>query len=81
MGGRIKKNKVKRNGGVLSRMGERFYNEVERIKDERLKNGKSKDRVAIEKITNLIVRHKLWPEIAEEIIEADEEEVNKYGKG
>ncbi len=71
--------KIKKNGGVMSRIGERFYKEVERIKDARLKNGKSKDRVATEKITNLIVRHKLWPDIANEIIEADEKEVNKYG--
>ncbi len=71
--------KTKKKGGVQSRIGERFYEEVERIKNKRLKNGKSKDRVATEKITNLIVRHKLWPEIAKEIIEADEEEVKKYG--
>lgn len=62
-------------------MGERFYKEVERIKDERLANRKSKDRVATEKITNLIVRHKLWSEIAKEIIGADEKEVLKYGNG
>ena len=73
--------KTKKKGGVQSRIGERFYEEVERIKNKRLKNGKSKDRVATEKITNLIVRHKLWPEIAKEIIEIDEEEVNRYGKG
>ena len=73
--------KIKKNGGVQSRMGERFYKEVELIKDKRLRNGKSKERVSTEKITNLIVRHKLWPEIAEEIIEANEEEVKEYGKG
>ncbi len=71
--------KIKKNGGVMSRIGERFYKEIERIKDARLKNGKSKDRVATEKITNLIVRHSLWKDIANEIIEADEKEVNKYG--
>ena len=74
-------NKIKKSGGVPSRMGERFYKEVELIKDKRLRNGKSKERLATEKITNLIVRHKLWPEIAKEIIEADEEEVKRYGKG
>ena len=73
-------NKVKKNGGVPSRIGERFYKQIESIKDKRLRNGKSKDRVATEKITNLIVRHKLWPQIAEEIIGANEEEVKKYGK-
>ncbi len=73
--------KIKKTGGVQSRVGERFYKAVNLIIDERLKNGKSKDRVAIEKITNLIVRYKLWPEVAKEIIELDEEEVNKYGNG
>ncbi len=71
--------KIKKNGGVMSRIGERFYKEIERIKDERLKNGKSKDRVATEKITNLIIRHKLWKDIANEMINIDEEEVEKYG--
>ena len=71
----------KKNGGVPSRVGEKFYKAVNLIIDRRLKNGKSKERVAIEKITNLIVRHKLWPEIAKEIVEANEEEVKIYGKG
>ena len=75
------KDRIKTNGGVTSRMGERFYKEVELIKDKRLRNGKSKERLSTEKITNLIVRHKLWPEIAKEIIEADEEEVKRYGNG
>ncbi len=71
--------KIKKNGGVMSRIGERFYKEIERIKDERLKNGKSRDRVATEKITNLIIRHKLWKDISKEMINIDEEEVEKYG--
>ena len=73
--------KSKANGGVPSRMGVRFYKEIELIKDKRLRNGKSKDRISTEKVTNLIVRHTSWPEIAQKIIEADEEEVNEYGKG
>ncbi len=73
--------KIKRNGGVTSRMGARFHKEIELIKDKRLRNGKSRDRVATEKITNLIVRHNSWPDIAKGIIEADEKEVNEYGKG
>lgn len=73
-------NKVKKNGGIQARIGERFYKDIELIKDERLKNGKSKERVSTEKITNLITRHKLWPEISKEIIEIKESEVNKYGK-
>ena len=72
--------KTKKNGGVQSRIGIRFYKEIELIKDKRLRIGKSKERVATEKITNLIVRHSSWPEIAKKLIEADEEEVTKYGK-
>lgn len=74
----INKNKTT-NGGRHSRIGDNFYKKVEAIIDTRLKNGKSKDRVSIEKITNLIVRHKAWDEIEKEIINATEEEVEKYG--
>ncbi|TET07431.1 MAG: hypothetical protein E3J83_05075 [Candidatus Atribacteria bacterium] len=81
MPGKIKKeDKIKKNGGVMSRVGEKFYKEVERIKDARLKNGKSKDRVATEKVTNLMIRHEDWKNIATRIIEASEEEVERYGK-
>lgn len=68
----------KTNGGIQARMGERFHKEIERIKDERLRNGKSKDRVSTERITNLIVRHKeSWNSIAKDIINAEEGELEK----
>jgi len=70
-----------RNGSVQSRLGERFYKEIELIKDKRLRNGKSKERVATEKITNLIVRHTSWADISEKIINAEETEVEEFGKG
>ncbi len=73
-------NKIKKIGGKLSRIGERFYKAIERIIDEKLKNGTAKERVSIEKITNLIVRCDVWPEIEKKIIEANEKEVEKYGK-
>ncbi len=73
--------KIKENGGVPSRMGKRFHKAVEHIIDEKLLNGTAKERVSIEKITNLIVRCIVWPEIEKKIIEADEEEVKRYGKG
>ena len=73
--------KSRKNGGVQSRMGVKFYKEIEQIKDKRLRNGKSKDRVATEKITNCIIRHSSWPDIAKKIINSSEEEVNEYGKG
>ncbi len=73
--------KVKTNGGITSRMGERFHREIERIKDQRLRNGKSKDRISTEKITNCIVRHDSWGDIAEKLIQSEEEELNEFGKG
>ena len=74
-------NKAKTNGGIASRMGEKFHKEIERIKDQRLRNGNSKDRVSTEKITNCIVRYDYWKHIANKIIEFEEEELNEYGKG
>ncbi len=69
----------KKNSHVHSKVGIRFYEEVNKIIDQRLKDGISKDRVSIEKITNLIVRHKMWKDICLDIIAAPEEEVNQYG--
>ena len=67
--------------GKPSRIGIRFHEEIEKIKDARIKNGKSKDRVSIEKITNLITRHKLWKDISKDIIKIQEKEVEQYGYG
>ena len=67
--------------GKQSRIGGKFYKEVEAIKDKRLRNGKDKDRISTKIITNLIVRHDLWSDVSKKIIEADEEEVKEYGQG
>ena len=67
--------------GKQSRIGEKFYKEVELIKDKRLRNGKDKERMSTKIITNLIVRHDLWFQISKKIIEANEEEVEEYGQG
>lgn len=67
------------NGGVSCRMGINFYTQIEMLKDEKLKNGSSKDRIATEKITNLIVRHKAWKDIFKDISISPQEEVNHYG--
>lgn len=69
----------KSNGGVSSRIGNKFFKAIEDIKDARLRNGKSRDRVSTEKITNLIIRHSHWSRIAKDIIEADQQEVDRYG--
>lgn len=71
--------KGKKSGGKLSRMGYKFYEAVENIKNARLINGRSKERTSTEKITNLIVRHKLWKQISGDIMIVEEEEVNNYG--
>jgi len=71
----------KSRGGVQSRIGYSFHSEIEKIIDARLLNGKSKDRVSIEKITNLIVRHKdAWSKIKLDIINAGQEEIDMHGK-
>lgn len=67
------------NGGISSRMGEKFYDAVEKIKDQKLRNGTSKERISTEKITNMMARHlSFWP-ICQEIIDSKEEEIKKYG--
>ena len=63
-----------------ARLGTNFFNKVEKIKDARLRNGKSKDRISTEKVTNLIVKHKkAWDVIEKDIINATEEEVEEHG--
>ncbi len=62
-----------------ARLGTNFFNKVEKIKDARLRNGKSKERVSTEKVTNLIVKHRFWEEVEKDIINATQEEVEKHG--
>ena len=69
---------LKKNGGVSSRLGIKFNESIEQIKDQRLLNGKSKQRVSTEKITNLIIRHKSWLSISEDIVKAEQKEVDQY---
>lgn len=67
--------------GKLSRMGQRFHEEVKAIKEARLKNGKSKEEISTVKITNLIIRHKNWKKIFNDIIKLEESEVEEFGYG
>lgn len=54
------------------RVSKKFNDEIEKIKDERLKLGKDKDRIKSAIITDLIVKHmELWPKLKKEIIEFD----------
>ena len=74
------KDKNNKNGGQHARIGVKFFNEIEKIKDLRLRNGTSRERLSTEKITNTIISHKLWEKIKEDTIIISEEEINKYGK-
>jgi len=67
------------NGGIPARIGRKFSEELEKIKDARLRNGKSKERVSTEKISNLIVRHNYWNEISKDVILANNEEIEEHG--
>lgn len=72
----------KRLHGKMSRLGKKFHEEIEDIKNQKLKNGTSKDRVSTEKITNLVVRHKKsWSLIKKDIIKIQESEVEEFGYG
>lgn len=69
-----------KNGGIPSRIGLKFYEEIEKIKRIRIKNEKSRDKISTEKISNLIIRHKYWEEIFNDICELEEKEIIRYGK-
>lgn len=70
-----------KSSAIQSRIGGKFHKEITKIQDARLRNGKSKDRISMEKITNMIVRHKeSWEKISKDIIEAETGEINNYGK-
>ena len=72
----LNKNKPKSH---QSRIGNNFFNKIEEIKNTRLTDGRDKERISSEKITNLIVKHKLWKEIEKDIINATQEEVEEHG--
>jgi hypothetical protein len=63
-----------------ARLGENLYMSIEEIKINRIKNGKSTEKISTEKISNMIYNHKHWKEIKEKIENATEEEIEKYGK-
>lgn len=70
----------KTTGGKGARIGLSLHAEIEKIQDERLRNGKSKERLQTEIITNLISKHKHFKEISKHIIEASQEEISEHGK-
>ena len=69
----------KKNGYLHARIGRKFSDKIELIKDARLRKGSDHDRLSTEKISNLIVKHKSWAVISEDIINATKEEIEKHG--
>lgn len=63
--------------GTQARIGERFYEQVEHIKIQRIIEGKSKEKPSTKTITNLIARHKDFKKIVEDIINLNEGELNE----
>lgn len=53
------------------RVGDNFHNEMEEIKESRIEKGIDKKKKSTRVLSNLLVRHKLWNKIKEEMIEVD----------
>lgn len=70
-------NMDKKKYGVQQRVGHRFDQELEDIKVARIKNNKSKEKISTAKISNLIVRHKSFKKIKEDIIELEEDKLDE----
>lgn len=66
--------------GKHCRIGEKFHEDLIRILDERAKKGGIRVIVSMEKLTNLMTRHKLWGEIVNDLMKVNEEEVKEYVK-
>lgn len=54
---------------VTSRIGKEFNDELEDIKEERLKRKIDKKRKSTRRLTNLIIKHRDWKKIKEDTIE------------
>ncbi len=69
----------KSNGRISAKVGIRFNEEIGKIQDARLLNGKSKKRPSVKEITNLIVEAKNWSGIAKDIIELNSGKFDNRG--
>ena len=54
---------------ITARIGDKFSEALEEIKDERIKRKIDKKRKSTKKLTNLIVSHRDWNNIKEDTIE------------
>lgn len=53
---------------ITSRIGEKFSEEIEEIKDKRLEEGIDKKRKSTRVLTNLIIKHRDWKKIKQDTI-------------
>lgn len=53
------------------RIGNNFHKEIENIQEERLDSGIDKKKKSMRVLSNLLVRHKLWNKIKQEMIEVN----------
>ena len=51
------------------RVGDNFKKEIQKIKEERIKLRIDKKKKSIRVLSNLLVRHKLWSKIKEDMIQ------------
>ena len=56
---------------VTARIGLVFADEMEAIKQERIKRGIDKKKKSTKRLTNLLTKHKSWKKIKEDTIEVD----------
>lgn len=61
---------------VTARIGKRFSDELEEIKEERIKRGIDKKKKSTKKLTNLFTIHKEWKTIKEDTIKINLEDKN-----
>ena len=66
-------------GGVQSRIGKRFHEEIQKVR-KRILFKTSLNNLSMEEVTNLLTRHKLWTQLAEDVGNIKEEEIKQYGK-
>lgn len=54
--------------GKLTRIGGKFNQEIEKIKQERLDRGIDKKKKSTRRLTDLIIKHTFWEDIKEDTI-------------
>ncbi len=69
---------IEREGYVTAKVGERFSRELNEIKVKRMERDKSSRPISTAKITNMLTRHGAWEKIKEDLIKAEEQEIEKF---